>query len=175
VVVSDPNWARRRRTIDSEGDPRLSHEQSGLIVRPVRRDDFDQWSAHWKSYQQFYKVALTDDVTERTWLRFFDADEPVYSAVALEGTRILGFANYLFHRSTWAQEDFCYLEDLFVAQDARGRQIGKRLIEHVRQQARDRGSARLYWHTQETNLTAQRLYDWIGRKAGSIEYRMALT
>lgn len=152
----------------------MNQEQSDLIVRPIGRDDFDQWAAHWRSYQQFYGVDLPKEVTERTWLRFFEVDEPVYSTVAEEEGRILGFANYLFHRSTWAGEDFCYLEDLFVAQDARGRQVGKRLIEHVRRQARERPSARLYWHTQETNLTAQRLYNWIGHKPGFIEYRMTL-
>ncbi len=71
--------------------------------------------------------------------------------------------------------DYCYLEDLFVTQQARGKQIGKYLIEYVNQQAQARQSARLYWHTQETNLTAQKLYNWIGEKPGMIEYRMPLS
>lgn len=33
---------------------------------------------------------------------------------------------------------------------------------------------RLYWHTQEINHTAQKLYDWIAEKPGVIEYRMSL-
>ncbi|MEL1746891.1 GNAT family N-acetyltransferase, partial [Acinetobacter baumannii] len=33
---------------------------------------------------------------------------------------------------------------------------------------------RLYWHTQETNVTAQKLYDWIAQKPGVIQYRMPL-
>ncbi len=87
---------------------------------------------------------------------------------------MLGFVHYVFHRSTWGQNDFCYLEDLFVSPEARGRMIGKQLIEHVQRQARTRHCDRLYWHTQETNHTAQRLYDWIAEKPGVIEYRMAL-
>ncbi|MGA6580508.1 GNAT family N-acetyltransferase, partial [Providencia sp. NPDC089923] len=32
----------------------------------------------------------------------------------------------------------------------------------------------LYWHTQETNLPGQKLYNWVAEKPGVIEYRMAL-
>ena len=54
------------------------------------------------------------------------------------------------------------------------REVGKQLIEFVQGQAREKQCDRLYWHTQETNQTAQRLYDWIAEKPGVIEYRMAL-
>jgi len=56
----------------------------------------------------------------------------------------------------------------------RGQQIGKRLIEYVQRQARKRHCAHLYWHTHETNLRGQRLYDWIANKSGMIEYRMPI-
>lgn len=148
--------------------------QQVVAVRPVTEADFEQWQAYWDQYQAFYKVELGPEITRRTWARFFDASEPVECAVAVEGERVLGFVHYVFHRSTWGQNDFCYLEDLFVSPEARGRMIGKQLIEHVQHQARARHCDRLYWHTQETNHAAQRLYDWIAEKPGVIEYRMAL-
>ncbi|WP_165672435.1 GNAT family N-acetyltransferase [Metapseudomonas otitidis] len=148
--------------------------QQVVAVRPVTDADFEQWQTYWGQYQAFYKVELGPEITRLTWARFFDASEPVECAVAVEGERVLGFVHYVFHRSTWGQNDFCYLEDLFVSPEARGRMIGKQLIEHVQHQARARHCDRLYWHTQETNHTAQRLYDWIAEKPGVIEYRMAL-
>lgn len=90
------------------------------------------------------------------------------------GSKILGFVHYVFHGSTWAINDFCYLEDLFVAPASRGKHIGKQLIEYVKQQAEERQCARLYWHTQESNLTAQKLYNWIAEKPGVIEYRLPI-
>ena len=68
--------------------------------------------------------------------------------------------------------DFCYVEDLFVAEESRSQNIGKHLSGHVKQKASERQCGRLYWHTQEKNLTAQRLYDWIAEKPGVIEYRL---
>lgn len=84
----------------------------------------------------------------------------------------MGLVHYLFHRSTWAESNYCYLEDLFVSEVVRGQHIGKQLIEYVQQQAKKHHASRLYWHTHETNLRGQRLYDWVAKKSGMIEYRM---
>lgn len=48
----------------------------------------------------------------------------------------MGLVHYLFHRSTWAESNYCYLEDLFVSEEVRGQHIGKQLIEYVQQQAK---------------------------------------
>ncbi|PSS58313.1 hypothetical protein C6382_02915 [Pseudomonas sp. BBP2017] len=48
------------------------------------------------------------------------------------------------------------------------------MIEWVQAFAREKQCARLYWHTQQTNERAQKLYDWLAENAGSVEYRMAL-
>jgi GNAT superfamily N-acetyltransferase len=150
------------------------NENQTVIVTPIEQKDYDQWLPYWQSYQEFYEVELLDEVTEATWNRFFNAEIPVYCAVARENGRILGFAHYVFHDSTWAIKNYCYLEDLFVDPTARGKNIGKKLIEYVREKAKERDCDRLYWHTQETNKRAQRLYDWVAEKPGVIEYRMPL-
>ena len=149
-------------------------QKQNIQVAQVQYQDYQQWLPYWLSYQEFYKVNLSNEVTQTTWQRFFDDAEPVYCAVAKEGDKVLGFVHYVIHRSTWAEATYCYLEDLYVAPEARGQHIGKHLIEYVQKQARTQKCDRLYWHTQETNLTAQKLYDWIAEKPGVIEYRMPL-
>lgn len=149
-------------------------ENSAIQIAPAAQQDYPQWVEYWLAYQNFYKVALSSAVTQSTWQRFADDAEPVYCAVAKHGGQVLGFVHYVIHRSTWAEQNFCYLEDLYVSSEARGQQIGKRLIEYVQQQALHQHCARLYWHTQESNRTAQKLYDWIAEKPGVIEYRMPL-
>lgn len=145
-----------------------------VSVRPAAHEDFEQWLEYWKAYQAFYEVELSAQATEATWRRFFDEGEPMHCAVATDGSRLHGIVNFLYHRSTWAAQDVCYLEDLYVSPDVRGQQIGKQLIEYVRRQAEERRCARLYWHTQESNHRAQRLYDWVADKPGVIEYRIEL-
>jgi len=148
---------------------------SDLCIRFVRRDDFDKWLPLWDGYNAFYgrfgPTALAREITDMTWSRFFDAYEPVHALVAESGDELLGLVHYLFHRSTIAIQPDCYLRDLFTAQAARGKGVGRALIEAVYAQAKLAGSPRVYWQTHETNLTAQQLYDRIAERSGFIVYR----
>ncbi|MBU1295749.1 MAG: GNAT family N-acetyltransferase [Gammaproteobacteria bacterium] len=149
-------------------------QSPNIIITSVKPEDYTQWLPYWLSYQEFYQVQLADEVTAATWKRFFDENVPVYCAVAREGEKILGFAHYLFHDSTWGINNFCYLEDLFVDPATRGKHIGKKLIQYVKEKAQAKNSDRFYWHTQESNKVAQRLYNWVAEEPGVIEYRMTL-
>ena len=146
-----------------------------LSVRPVRRQDYDQWLPLWDGYNAFYgrtgATALSPEITRMTWARFLDADEPVHGLVAESGGRLLGLTHYLFHRSTTAIEPVCYLQDLFAAEAARGRGIGRALINGVYERARLAGSPRVYWQTHQTNLTAMQLYDKVAEHSGFVVYR----
>ncbi|EMQ4811913.1 GNAT family N-acetyltransferase [Citrobacter freundii] len=143
-----------------------------VTIESAEQKDYASWLPLWINYQTFYRTIISDEVTKLTWERFFTPSEPVYCAVAKYDGKIVGLVHYLFHRSTWAESNYCYLEDLFVSEDVRGQHIGKQLIEYVQQQAKKNHASRLYWHTHETNLRGQRLYDWVAKKSGMIEYRM---
>ena len=148
------------------------------IVRDIARTDYVQWLPLWDGYNQFYgrsgPTALSDEITATTWARFFDEMEPVHCLVAEQEGRLIGLIHYLFHRSTTAIGPVCYLQDLFTSVDARGKGVGRALIEAVYGRAREAGAARVYWQTHETNHTAQSLYDRVAEKSGFIVYRQAI-
>ena len=79
--------------------------------------------------------------------------------------------HYIFHRSTWTIGNYCYLQDLFTAEEARGKGAGQALIEAVYERAREAGASRVYWLTQESNEVARRLYDKLADRPGFIQYR----
>jgi GNAT superfamily N-acetyltransferase len=83
----------------------------------------------------------------------------------------IGLAHVLFHRSTWSNGFYCYLEDLFVDPARRGKGIGRALIEAVYARADAQGCSRTYWMTQETNATARALYDCVATKSPFVQYR----
>jgi GNAT superfamily N-acetyltransferase len=148
---------------------------SELSIRFVTRQDHEQWLPLWDGYNAFYgragATALAPEITATTWARFFDTAEPVHGLVAESGGRLLGLTHYLFHRSTTAIEPICYLQDLFTSADARGKGVGRALINGVYRQARLAGSPRVYWQTHQTNLTARRLYDEVAEHSGFVVYR----
>lgn len=151
---------------------------AALIVRPIARQDYDAWLPLWDGYNRFYgrfgPTALPAEITRMTWARFFDAYEPVHGLVAESEGKLVGLVHYLFHRSTTMIEPTCYLQDLFTDETARGRGVGRALIEAVYQRAKAAGGTRVYWLTHETNATARRLYDQVAESTGFIVYRKLL-
>ena len=144
-------------------------------IRPIARQDFDRWLPLWDGYNAFYgrsgATALAAEITQMTWSRFFDAYEPVHALVAESGGELIGLVHYLYHRTTTAIGPNCYLQDLFTVEAARGKGVGRTLIEGVYAKAAEAGSPRVYWLTHETNDTAMKLYDKVAAKSGFVVYR----
>lgn len=149
-----------------------------VLVRGVVPSDYAQWLPLWDGYNAFYgrsgPTALAPEITKVTWSRFFDAYEPMHALVAEREGRLIGLTHYLFHRSTLTIHPLCYLNDLFTSEAARGRGVGRMLIEAVYEHARAAGSPRVYWQTQEHNHTARLLYDKVAEQSGFIVYRKTL-
>jgi GNAT superfamily N-acetyltransferase len=144
---------------------------ANLTVRPVVPADFPKWAPLWEGYNRFYKRVIPAEVTQMTWVRFFDAYEPMRSMVAEQDGKLVGMVNYLFHRNTAMIAPVCYLQDLYTDETIRGKGIGRALIEAVYAAAKAAGSPRVYWMTHETNLTAMKLYDKVAERSGFVQYR----
>ena len=143
-----------------------------MNIRPVTKNDFNEWLQLWKGYQVFYKAAISDEITKTTFDRFQDAQEPVYCLVIEnEEKQLIGLVHYIFHRSTWTIENYCYLQDLFVDPKHRASGLGRKLIEAVYAEAEKNHCSRVYWLTQENNDQARMLYDRITDQTGFIQYR----
>lgn len=146
-----------------------------ITIRAARPQDYPQWRPLWDGYNRFYgrheATALPEAVTAQTWARFFDDREPLFALVAeAEGT-LVGLAHYHFYRSTTLLKDDCYLQDLFTAPARRGEGVGRKLIAAVYDVAREKGLARVFWHTQDSNARAQVLYNEVAERSGFIVYR----
>jgi GNAT superfamily N-acetyltransferase len=145
------------------------------VIRDLAAADRAEFLRLWQDYLRFYKVTLTPEVTEATWARLLDPASPLAARVAFGASGLAGFAIHLHHPSSWVPGEDCYLEDLFIDAAARGQGLGRALIEDLIALARAKGWHRLYWHTDEGNLPARRLYDSIIPSDGHIRYRLPLT
>jgi GNAT superfamily N-acetyltransferase len=145
-----------------------------LELRDATHRDESDFRNLWAQYLAFYDVNLAPAVTDATWARLMDEGSPVKARLAVLDGRVQGFAIHLHHPSTWVAREDCYLEDLFVAPEARGKGLGRALIDDLITLARRKGWSRLYWHTEETNTRARALYDQYVASDGHIRYRMTL-
>jgi GNAT superfamily N-acetyltransferase len=131
-----------------------------FIIRPLEAGDYADWHGVWQEYCTFYKVRLPEAVTRRTWDNLIDPVKPsVRGWGAVLNGRVVGIAHVIEHENTWESSPVAYLEDIAVASTARGRGIGRKLLQRVVDDAKAQGLSRLYWLTQKSNHTARQLYD----------------
>ncbi|ODV59677.1 GNAT family N-acetyltransferase [Ascoidea rubescens DSM 1968] len=148
---------------------------SEFYIRPIEETDKDEWLELWSGkhgYLEFYKTILSPKTSDATFKRFFDSDYTMWCAVAIskQTQKLIGFTTYLTHLSTWSENNYMYLNDLFVKEDCRLKGVGRKLIEFVYRQAELKKSEKVYWCTQTFNHRAQILYNKVGIYENFVQY-----
>ncbi|HEV2874815.1 MAG TPA: GNAT family N-acetyltransferase [Thermoleophilaceae bacterium] len=82
--------------------------------------------------------------------------------VLLGGAGPDGLALLRFRPSLWSETLDCYLEELYVVPDLRGRGLGQALMEAAMDTAREEGAAHMDLGTAETDTAARALYEKLG-------------
>lgn len=142
-----------------------------VLVRRLSPDDREDWRRLWKGYLDYYERRVPEAVQNSTFTRLLGDDPRDFNGLlAMVDGRAMGLAHYLFHRHCWKIEDVCYLQDLYVAPEARGTGLARRLIEAVYDAADANGTPAVYWLTQDFNREGRRLYDRVGRRTDFIRY-----
>jgi ribosomal protein S18 acetylase RimI-like enzyme len=90
---------------------------------------------------------------------------------ALLDRKIVGYAYARLEPKDWNAllDAHGALHDILVSEAARGQGIGRKLLEHVFGELRERGAARIVLHTATKNLPAQKLFAACGFRKTMIE------
>lgn len=147
-------------------------ETTAVTVRAARPEDETRWRELWADYLAFYELTLDPAITNGTWTKAMSDRSAIFMRVAEVDGRVAGFSLSLTHEGTWIETLDCYLEDLFVDASARGRGVGRALLDDLVALCRQNNWSRLYWHTAEDNRTARKLYDSYVETDGHIRYRI---
>jgi len=143
---------------------------------PVTAAEFESLLPLIGAYQRFYEAEEIDEERNRAFFRRFLApsDDGMLLAAREDG-EIVGYVCLYWHFSSTRAVETVLMNDLFVSEAARGRGVGRALIEASATVARERGAAKLEWATAPDNLTAQRLYDGTGAERSEwVEYELGL-
>jgi GNAT superfamily N-acetyltransferase len=135
---------------------------SDLRVGPLDETSFEAALPLFAGYQRFYGAEPDDDRNREFFRRFLAPSEDGLVLGAWLGDELVGFACLYWTFSSTHAAEIALMNDLFVAEGARGGGVGLALIEASARAARERGARHLEWLTAIDNRQAQGLYERTG-------------
>src|SRR3546814_18763546 len=115
---------------------------SPVTVRAAEPRDEARWRTLWDAYLEFYGLTLAPEITAATWEKAMSDRSAIFMRVAELDGRVAGFTLSLTHEGTWIAGRDCYLEALFVDPSARGRGVGRALMDDLVARCRQHGWSR---------------------------------
>lgn len=142
------------------------------IVRPEHRHRTD-WEALYAGYARFYRTEQTPEMRARVWSWLIDDHEELEGFVAIDDQdRLVGLAHFRQFSRPLSATKGGFLDDLFVAPDARGSGAARALLAALASEARRRNWSVVRWITADDNYRARGLYDKLSKRTNWVTYDM---
>jgi GNAT superfamily N-acetyltransferase len=146
----------------------------------VREADLEDLLPLMRAYCDFYEVAPTDAaLLGMSRALIADPAREGIQLIAREpglGGRAVAFATVFWTWQTLSASRAAVMNDLFVAEHARGTGTAEALIAACGDAARAHGAPKLSWTTAKDNLRAQAVYDRVGgRRSEWLDYDLPLS
>jgi GNAT superfamily N-acetyltransferase len=148
-----------------------------MAVREAREADLDALAPLLRGYTDFYESDPSDAGLEAMARDAIAAPEDrAFLLVAVDGDdEPVGFAFNQWKWSSLRGARVVVMDDLFVAESARGNGHADALIEAVAEVASRHGAPIVSWFTLPDNKRAHAVYDRVGGKAETLlEYELEL-
>jgi GNAT superfamily N-acetyltransferase len=145
-------------------------------IEPITTEQVERLLPMIAAYQRFYEVEEIDEERNRKFFaRFIAPSENGMLLGAWREDELIGYACLYWHFTSLVPAETVLMNDLFVAEAARGQGVGRALIEASANIARTRGAHHLEWATAPDNKTAQHLYDSTNAERTTwVEYELDL-
>jgi GNAT superfamily N-acetyltransferase len=148
------------------------------VITVVAEADLEELLPLMRGYCDFYEVAPSDDALLAVSSALIaDPEREGLQLIAREpdGTAV-GFATLYWTWQTLSAARLGVMNDLFVAERARGTGLADRLIAACRERCAAHGARELAWQTAKDNHRAQAVYDRVGgRRSEWLDYSLPVT
>jgi len=148
-------------------------------IAVVREEDLDDLLPLMRAYCEFYEVAPGDGALLAMCRALIADPEREGMQLIARGPGparpAIGFATLFWTWQTLSASRAAVMNDLFVAEHARGTRTADALIAGCATAARMHGAPHLTWQTAKDNLRAQAVYERVGgRRSEWLDYDLPL-
>ena len=142
------------------------------MIREIQLEDKKEWEKLYKGYADFYKVEMNSQILKTVWNWLHDKNHELKGIGYEIDEKIVGLAHYRKLLSPLKGKYIGYLDDIFVDPKYRGQEIGKKLLNKIKEISKNNGWNLVRWQTDEDNFTAKKLYDKIATKTKKNVYEL---
>jgi len=147
---------------------------SNITITPLAERHRAEWEQLYAGYAAFYIVTQTPEMRARVWGWIQDPAHEVNALVAEDAAgRAIGLAHWRRFARPLSAGTGLFLDDLFVAPEARGSGAVDALLAELRRIAREEGINVIRWLTADDNHRARSAYDKVAKRTWWITYDMA--
>jgi ribosomal protein S18 acetylase RimI-like enzyme len=133
------------------------------VIRRAQHDDLDDVVRLIAAFRDWWgKDSPSDDEIRATAGRLLADPSTEFFLAFDDGGAAVGVCQVRYRLSVWTGSDDCWLEDLYVLDEARGGGHGGALVEAAVESARARGCKRIELDVNEQNSEALRFYESLG-------------
>jgi GNAT superfamily N-acetyltransferase len=144
-------------------------------IRPAVAEDEPAWLEMWQDFVRSGPEPCAPGAPASVWRGVMDSEGVLECLIADQDGRPVGFALYVTHPYSWSPRPVCYMLDLYVRPECRGRGLGGRLIEALADIGRRAGWLKIYWMAQPDNAVARALYDRVAERCPLVRYDLYLS
>ena len=145
------------------------------VVAPPVAANRPGWDALNQGYRRHYRQPADPRAADAVWVWITDDDGPLEGRVARRSDgAVVGLIHFRDVPRPLHGAVGGYVDDMFVAEAARGSGIAEALIEAVTAIGRERGWSDVRWITSDDNYRARGFYDRIGRRTMMLTYEIRL-
>lgn len=141
------------------------------MIEPINVKNLNEVLPLIRKYQEFYNIDKIDDDKNRAFFSQFgySSNKGCLFGYRLNG-KFVAFATVYFCYASSIISKVGVMNDLFTSLEYRQQGIGKELIKHCENYAKENGAVRLQWVTAASNEAALATYKSLGTKQSSWEF-----
>ncbi|WP_193180135.1 GNAT family N-acetyltransferase [Nisaea sediminum] len=141
------------------------------VVHVEERHKAD-WRRLFDGYGDACKLPVTDDTAEAVWGWLMDPAHVLLGLIAVDGSgRAIGLAHVRAMPRPLSGSECGFLDDIFVAPEARGQGVFEALFAAMDKIAEEKGWQSVRWQTREANYRGRSAYDRVADKMPFVLYK----
>ncbi|MFC7048889.1 GNAT family N-acetyltransferase [Emcibacter nanhaiensis] len=140
----------------------------------IRQLSFGDWAELYRGYADSYGVPITDEQLHKVWEWLGGHETELRGLAAVQDGKPVGIVHYRRFLRPLAGEVGMFLDDIYVAKEARRHGVGEALIDAIKNIAETQNCTMIRWITHEDRPDAMAFYKKFGKETRWVTFDLKL-